>query len=121
MSDGLWVWILILISAIGATCFYAGWKASSAYLTAALSVSDLTNAVARDSNSTTSALDRFEASVASLRESVNAHQGAITERQKAVEEVLEILFRGFERAGYVGRSNREAPGRQVGEAPSESS
>lgn len=112
------LYLLLLASVIAAAAFYAGWKSAQAHLNAALTVSDITNAVAKDGNSVSAALDRFTADAASLRKAILEHQSSISERQRAVEEVLEMLFQGFERAGYVGRS-RKAAGSQVGETPSE--
>lgn len=110
--------LLALIAAVGAACFYAGWRSAASYLQAARAVSEVTNAVASQSNSFTSALDKADAEYALLRKEVERNTEVLGANQKNVEEALLTLFQGFERSGLV-RSARPAPGRQVGEASTE--
>jgi hypothetical protein len=114
--------LLLLVVSVGAGCFWAGWCSAASYLHAARAVSDVTNAVAAQSNDFTSTLDKATAEAASLRVAVDNLGGVSLRNSQAVEAKLGdvegamvTLFQGFERAGLV-RSSRPAPGRQVGEA-----
>ncbi|HKW51029.1 MAG TPA: hypothetical protein VJQ53_04780 [Candidatus Eisenbacteria bacterium] len=123
MTDPLW--LLALIVLVGIVCFYAGRLATrreaQAYLEAAKSISEITNAVATQSNSYTAALDKAVAESASLRQEIsslreagNHNAGVVAERLGAVDSALITLFQGFERAG-LARAPGSRPGKQVGE------
>lgn len=112
---------LSIIAIVGAACFYAGWKAASAYLPAARAVSDVSNAaVAQANNFATTmekqslALDAVRGEMALLRDATEGSTKATTEHRVATEGALLTLFEGLERAG-LARSSRTAP-RQHGDA-----
>jgi hypothetical protein len=108
------IWMLALISAVGAACFYAGWKAAQSYMSSA---SALTGALANfyeKSSSFEEALDKAMESQASLAAEVKRNTEVMDARHRGIEEGLQILFDGFERAGVVARAHA-GPGRQVGE------
>jgi len=112
------LWLLLLISAVGAGCFYAGWRSAAAYLSAASAVSTQTNMVIAQSNSYSVALDKAQAESASLRAAVDRQSEALVGKQRDIEAALQAIFVGFERAGVV-RSQARAVGRQVGETGTE--
>jgi NaMN:DMB phosphoribosyltransferase len=116
MTDPLW--LLALIAAVGAGCFFAGWRSARAYLQAAESVSAITNAVADQANATREALDKQTAEYALLRAALNQNTKVIDEKIQDVETAMVTLFQGFERAGIVKRP-KSGPGLQVGEASEE--
>lgn len=115
MTEALW--LLLLISAVGAACFYAGWRAAAAYLPAARAVSDVAAAAIQQSNAFGSTLDNNAGELASLRSAIDQNTKALEERNRAVEDALHALFQGLERSG-LARAPRATP-RQVGEAPPE--
>lgn len=125
MSTDL-IWLLALIAAVGAACFYAGWRSAAAYLPAAQAVGDLaTRSVAQanefssDRDKMTAALDRSDADVASLRHAVEANTETLETRHKAVEDALLTLFTGLERAGLARSASTRPVPRQVGERDAE--
>jgi hypothetical protein len=109
-----WFWPFVLISVVGAACFYGGWRAASAYLSAATAVSAISASIVAQSNDFTSSLDKAKAEGASLRADVNRLTEVVNVRQGNVEEAVRSLLQGLERSG-IARSPRATPGRQVGE------
>ena len=107
-------WLLVLIAAVGAGSFYAGWVSAKAYLNASLSVSQIASAAVERSNSYSSAMDKVKAETALLRAAVDQNTKVVETKLEAVEAAVVTLFQGFERAGIV-RGARATPGRQVGE------
>lgn len=110
------LWLLALISAVGAACFYAGWRASAAYLNAAKAVSEAASVTASQAASYGVALDRTTAAVSSLQASAVRHAEAQDGRYKDVADVLKLLFDGLARSG-IAKAPSRAPARQVGEPP----
>ena len=106
--------LLTIIAAIGAACFYAGWRSAHAYLEAARGISEVTAAAVGQSREYASALDRTASESALLTKAVERNTEVTDARYRAVEESILTLFAGFERAGIVrGAPSRVA--RQVGE------
>lgn len=112
MIDALWV--LILLAAVGAGCFYAGWRSAHSYLEAARAVAEIASAAATQSSAFSSSLDKTQAEAASLRVAIERNAQATETKLDNVEAALVTLFQGFERAGMV-RSATPRPGPQVGE------
>jgi hypothetical protein len=77
-------------------------------------VSELTNAIAEQSNSYGAALDKSTSEYALLRAAVNSNTEVVGDKLGRIEDSLVTLFTGFQRAGIVGSPGR-SPGRQVGE------
>ena len=61
----------LLIPVLLAAGFYAGWRSARSYLQAAQAVSSVTNAVASQSNSFTSTMDKTEATCHDLKVAVD--------------------------------------------------
>ena len=124
------LWFLLLIAAVGAGCYYAGWRAATGYLTAASAVGELATTTARQAHdfaaqanasavltaSFGAALDRTTAGMSSLQADAAKHAEAQDGRYKDVSDVLKLLFTGLERSGAVKAPSR-TPARQVGEPP----
>ena len=105
--------LLALMAAVGAAAFYAGWRSAAAYLPAARAVSDVANAAVAQSNSYASTLDGVRAEMVALVRATETATKASAAHDQAVEETLQQLFQGLERAG-LARSPRAVP-RQHGE------
>lgn len=112
MTEALW--LLLMTAAVGAGCFYAGWRSALSYLEAAKAISAVTNAVASQSNEFSSTLDKAALESALLKRSVDELSKAVDERSRAVEDALGLLLVGFQRANVIPTS-RPGVGRQVGE------
>jgi hypothetical protein len=119
MIDGAWLlWLLLLIAAVGAGCFWAGWRSAATHLVAALDVSRITNATIDQANSFSSSLDKQQAEAASLRASIDHHTEITLDRQGRVEDAVRLLYTALEASGLV-RTPGRAKGRQVGETGTE--
>jgi hypothetical protein len=108
------LWSLLLISAVGAACYYGGWRACRAYLSAAEAVAIAARSSADQAIQFSATLDKVRAETASLRMSVDQNTEALDRKLTGLETSLTILYQGFERAGVV-RSARPPIGKQVGE------
>lgn len=115
--------LALLALALAAAAYYSGWRSARAYLQAAQAVSDVTNAVAKESNEHAFAgervvdqLAKFETALLSSTAQLKALEENASVNTAKVQEAFIDLFQGFERAGIV-RSSRPTPGRQVGERP----
>jgi len=106
------MWLIVPTAVLA---FYAGWRAAAAYLQAASAVSDLTNAMAQQSNSNTLELERSRLAQEAVTKAIDANTEVVNSRQKEVELALRDLYEGFLHAGFVRRPGTR--GRQVGEAP----
>ena len=107
--------ILALIAAVGAAGFYAGWRSAASHLNAARAVSDIANAAIAQANEYSTTMDNQQTAMQSLTNAVNLNTKTNEERGRAVEDALQGLFQGLERAG-LARAPR-ATARQVGDPP----
>lgn len=110
------LWLLLLLAAVGASCYYAGWRSAAAYMGAAKAVSDVTNVVASQANSFSSSLEKAALESGMIRKALEKNTEVINARLGSVEEAFALLFQGFKEAGIV-RQPRPTTPRQVGEAP----
>lgn len=112
------LWLLALASAIGAGCFYAGWRAAAAYLNAAKAVSEISGVAVQQANSFARSLDSSRETLSSLERAVAKNTEVMDARQRALEDALLTLFQGLERAGLARSGTTRTLARQVGEPPS---
>lgn len=119
------LWLFVLLAAVGAGCFYGGWRAAAVYLGAAKAVSDIAGKAVEQANNFGTGMDKVATELASCRAAVEASTEATKrymQSQEAnyarVEGATATLVTAFERA--TGQAvPRRAPGRQVGEAAPE--
>lgn len=97
------LWLLLLIAAVGAACFRAGWLASHAHLSAANTVSAITLSAAENASKVTATLDKYAAEAASLRQSVEGMAGAVGGKIGDVEGLIQALIVGLEQARLIRR------------------
>jgi hypothetical protein len=114
----LWLWLLLLIAAVAVVAFYAGRVSTKSYIEAAKDVNAVTNAIATQSNTYSSSLDKAAAESASLRAAVVRLTEVTIGKQGDVEAVLLSLCQALHPGGVPGRA-RGTPGRQVGETGQE--
>lgn len=119
------LWLLLLIAAIGAACFYAGWRASAServagdsILDAAKTVSAIAEASAANAQLVKGSLDKMAAENASLRSAVNDNTKVVAEKFDGIDMLLRGMIDGMAQAGVV-RRGKLGPGLQVGEKPEE--
>ena len=111
---GLLVLVAVLAYRAGRTSMIAHSEAANTVLEAAQAVDRVTSSSSKLYEATTVSLDGLRKDIASLSDQLKVNTEVVAARTRDVTDVVETLFAGFERAGFVKPEERHST-RQVGE------